>query len=193
MSEEMAKQAVKVLAENYKRHFPADGMKAIWQELSKQPDDAIAAAVDNIVLNSTYLPSPAQLLEKVKTESKLVAAKESRQRELEWAEKKGGETPEQIRRAGSIFTTEQQDAHARHAVQAVRLMLSPAARADKLECFRQMDKSYPGIGWAMEGMRREKDIVRNDKRPHWRDVAEASPQFQLNYQREQERKGLLDV
>ena len=75
MSEEMATRAVKVLVENFKRNFPKDGMKAIWSELVKQPEKAIEAAVNSICLNSSYLPAPAMLLEKVKTEAKMMAAK----------------------------------------------------------------------------------------------------------------------
>lgn len=191
MSAEMATSAVRALVDNFKRNFPKDGMKAIWPELIRQPEKAIAAAVDSICLNRSSIPSPAQFLEAVKNESKLIAAKETRQREIEWAETKGGETPEQIRKQGSIFTREQSDAHGRHALQALRLMMSPASREDKLECFRVMESQYPGVGWALEGMRLEKELARNDKKPHWRDVSEASPQFQRSYQLERERKGLV--
>jgi len=185
MSEEMATRAVKVLVENFKRNFPKDGMKAIWSELVKQPEKAIEAAVNSICLNSSYLPAPAMLLEKVKTEAKMMAAKAAKEREEEWAKEKGGGSRKDMEHSGSIFTAEQQDAHGRHSLQAIRLMLGSASRKDKLECFKVMDQQYPGVGWAMEGMRLQKEWERLDKRPHWRDVSEASPQFQASYERQQ--------
>lgn len=157
MSAEMAKLAVRTLQGNFKREFPADGIKAVWKELIAQPGKAIEAAVDALCLSNSYLPSPQVFLDRVKQEAKKIAAEQSRQREREWAEQKGGETPEQIRRQGSIFTREMQDAHAKHSVQAILLMLSPASREDKLECFRMMDKNYPGVGWAHEGMKLQKE------------------------------------
>lgn len=156
MSEEMAQNALKTLAANYKRQFPKEGIRAIWRDLSEQPDKAIELAVDSICLNNTFLPSPAQLLEKVKTEAKKIATEQSKQREREWHEKKGGATRKELDRAGSIFTTEQSDRHAKMAVEAIKLMLSDASKKDKLDCFREMDKNFPGADWALKGMRLQK-------------------------------------
>lgn len=53
---------------------------------------------------------------------------------------------------------------AKMAQVGLHLMQSDAPRSEKLEHFRKMDRLFPGIGWAEEGMRLQKDFARIDKK-----------------------------
>lgn len=157
MSVDMAHHILGLLAKQYGRNFPKEGVQRVWPDLVKQPDKAMEAAYDWFVVNSTYLPSPAKLLEQVQKEAKRIYAEEAKTREQEWARQKGGETRRELERSGSVFSREQSTAHGRHAIEAIRLMLSDASRSDKLECYRVMEANYPGVGWGLTGARQQKE------------------------------------
>ncbi|QXE85988.1 hypothetical protein KP003_16735 [Geomonas nitrogeniifigens] len=152
MSAEVAKHAVKTLTAQFKKQFTEKGMRDIWPELIAQPDKAIEAAVDGICLTMSYLPPPDRLLERVKQEAKKIANEQAKQREDEWNKQKGGSNRTELDKQPNIFSREMSDMHGKHAIQALKLMLTDQPESVKLDCLRAMETSYPGVGYGKAGI-----------------------------------------
>lgn len=97
-SEHQAQFIIRELSKNFGRTFSEDGIKKIWPALKVEPPEAMEAAYDHFVLNSSFLPSPQQLLARVQMEAREILKAQSVKREKEWEQEKGD------RCSGSIFT-----------------------------------------------------------------------------------------
>jgi hypothetical protein len=71
------------LETEFKRQMPKEGKRKIWPELMKESDQAVSTAYDWFILNSAYLPSPAQFLAKITEEGRKIRLQEAKQREEE--------------------------------------------------------------------------------------------------------------
>ena len=185
MSREMAGHVVAQLQKTFTRNFPKAGIEKIWPEMLKESPKAMEAAFDYFALNSAFLPSPAILLARVQIEGKRIRSENTVKAERE-------EKTKEVPSDGTALERAARDEHAMFAIQGIHLMRrNDKTLEEKLEFFRVMEERYPGRGWGKAGVGRQKDQLKDDKRPHWRDIAEASPQFQRSYQMERERKGLV--
>lgn len=168
MSVDMVHYVLDGLVKQYKRQFPKEGIQKVFPDLVKQPDKALEAAYDWFVLNSAYLPSPAKLLEQVDKEAKRIRLEEAKQRDQEWNREKGGETRGQRDKAGSIFSAEQSSKHAQFSLLMIKGLISGKMdRAMFLEGFKEADKMFLGMDWALNGMQLDKHWKQQAERLHW--------------------------
>ena len=183
MSRDMAKYLVEQLEKNFSRKFPKAGIEKVWPDMLKESSQAMEAAFDYFALNSAFLPSPAMLLSKVQAEGKRIRMEQTVQAER-------AEKAKEIASDGNALERAARDEHAKFAIQGIAMMRrTDKTDTEKLEFFRIMDERYPRFGWAKYGMLFQKDREFQKTRPHWRDVNEASVQFQMNYRAEQEKEG----
>lgn len=184
MSRETAVFVIAQMEKTFRRNFPRKGLEDINAALLKEPAKAIEAAGDHFAIHSAFLPSAAIFLAKVQAEGKRIRSEQTVKAERD-------EKAKETWSDGTALERAARDEHAKFALQGINLQRrSDKTDAEKLEFFRIMEDRYPGRGWGMAGVGRQKEMEREGKRSHWRDISETSPQFQRSYQLERERKGL---
>lgn len=176
MSAEMATQIIKFLHKEFGKKFPEAGLELVWSDLIAAADHDLEGAYNYFVLNNRF-PSPQQLKDQVLLQAKLAAAKATSEREDEWNKTKGGATREELNRAGSIFTKQQQEAIGRDAVSLLKLIISGTLSKEQIvEQHADLADKHPGSGFAYTA-KEQKDLLK--VREHWRPLAEAPPRFRL--------------
>lgn len=147
MGKQMAVEVCNRLEKEFKRSFPAAGLKLITGELVAASDNALERSFDHFVLSNRF-PSPEQLRDRVHFEAKLILAAEARERESEWHKTKGGATRDELDKQPNIFKTFQPTAHGRRAITVMKLTINNnIPRSVVIEDLREMDKEYPGYGY----------------------------------------------
>jgi hypothetical protein len=139
MSQQGATFLVNVLTENYGKTYTKMAMEKVWPELKMENDKAIEIACDWFILNSVYLPSPAQLLAKVKEESAKIAMAEGRKMEEKAREEK--------RNSPDIFRTPIHDNIAKRSLKLMRGILGGIGNEMAAEGCRTLSVCYPGRGF----------------------------------------------
>lgn len=177
-----AKFIIAQLQKEYKRDFNKAAVDKIFPELVKEPHKAMEIAFDHFILNSAYLPSPAQLLTKVQAEGKRIRLDEAREREEKWKKEKGED--EHGRVEGSTFLSKQQrDEYAQRGLMMVKLAITSGQSRELMEGCLVMASTYPQF--RNEWMETRRDIIRSSIR---KNISRGEPDKILELERQLNQK-----
>jgi hypothetical protein len=99
MKKEFLEHSLKELQKTFSKIFLKSALEKISPLLLKEPDRAMELAFDYFILNSAFLPSPAQLLERVQMEGRNLRMEQGKRIEDEQRQRKREEIEQ-----GSILT-----------------------------------------------------------------------------------------
>lgn len=146
------------LETEFKREMPKEGKRRIWPDLVKETEAAVSAAYDHFVLNSPFLPSPAQFLAKVQNEGRNLAMAEAKQREEDHERQKP-------KRYESTFLTQEQKTE--YGKRSALIMAMATPRNDQgmpipvdrkrleglVEACEHMEACYPHVAEDWRGLK----------------------------------------
>lgn len=165
---EAAKFIIAQLQKEYKREFNKAAVQKIFPDLVKEPHKAMEAAFDHFILNSAYLPSPAQLLAKVQAEGKRIRMEETKEREESWKKQKGEDQNGRVD-GPTILSKAQHTEFARNAHTVLMTVVERGNCQDAVDGCMMMANMYPHVGdgyretrrFILERMNRSREEIDN--------------------------------
>lgn len=160
MTPEFAKQALTHISKShFGAEWPETAIRYVLDDLSTLPDSAMIAATKRVCMEfpPRLLPAIGKVVEVVKQESAKIFATQGARVEEHWSkvkDKRGEET---------VLSRNPSSKFMEHAQKAVLVMMSDKSREEKLDVFRVMERSYPGLGYAQEGARLQQHWQLSDK------------------------------
>lgn len=147
-------EGIKILTGHFKRELsPTDEgsktiLRQIWEGTENEPAVALGKAVDEIVMEFSHLPAPKVIIDKVCRIGRDMRMAATREIEAQ-AEKERAENKRPVQ---DVFERKGIPPAARAAGMLVQgFRAGKIDRGGFLDGFRELDKIYPGSGWATEG------------------------------------------
>ena len=149
MKKEFLEHALKELQKSFSKIFIAEGLKKITPEILKEPEKALELACDHFILNQAFLPSPAQLLDRVKFEGRQLRLAQGDRIEAEEKKRKREEYEQ-----GSVLTRRFKEPLGRDWQIFMAHILQGIGGEDKAktwpelinECW-ELNAKYPGLNF----------------------------------------------